>query len=198
MVKRQLQPLMMLLDKNNIKAIFAMEPKSRKKVPKEKSLGFIEYINPDYKEDTNGLDPKKYVKEIAQKKGQKLKKQAGAANTIIIGADTVVAIGSKILSKPKDDENAMTILKRLSGDKNVVVTGLVMLFPKRPDLFYSGKTIVEFGKLTDVQMRYYVKSGEAKTIGGYAIQGLAGTFIKGIEGDYFSVLGAPVDEICEE
>ncbi|XP_059058153.1 dTTP/UTP pyrophosphatase-like [Achroia grisella] len=208
MAERQLQPLTMLLEKNNIKVIFATQSESRKKALREKGLGFVEYINPDCDEYTEETDPKKYVIEVAQKKvhavSEKLKKQTGAVNTIIIGADTVVTIDTydnvkQILTKPKDKCDAISMLKRLSGKKNVVVTGFVILMPDGKEIPDHVETSVEFGNLTDEQVHYYVESGEPMICaGGYAIQGLAGTFIKGIEGDYFSVLGAPVYKICEK
>ncbi|KAM3957712.1 dTTP/UTP pyrophosphatase-like [Aphomia sociella] len=197
-----LQPLTNLLEKKRI--VFASGSKSRKKVLEEKGLGFVEFVESHCDESTNETDPERYVFEIARRKAEEVARQLKGSADVVIGADTVVTIDNQILTKPDGAndkeryESACRMLRRLSGRENVVVTGIVMLFRDQPEISFCEKTSVYFDILSDEQIHHYVNSGEPKDkVGSYAIQGLAGTFIKGISGDYFSVLGAPVHPICK-
>ncbi|XP_026760069.1 dTTP/UTP pyrophosphatase-like [Galleria mellonella] len=202
-----LEPLATLLNTNNIQVVFATGSLSRKKTLEEKGLGFVEFRESHCGERTDETDPEKVVKEIALRKAQavyeRLSNQSDV-KTIVIGADTIVTIGNRILTKPKGEgehqkyNSAFNMLKSLSGKENVVVTGLAIIYPDGEEFFHVEKTKVYFSELTDEQISCYVKTKEPMDkAGAYAIQGLAGTFIKCIEGDYFSVLGAPVHAICQ-
>ena len=114
------------------------------------------------------------------------------ADVVILGADTTVVVDGGILGKPRDDEDAANMLRRLSGKAHQVLTGVSL----RQGAFEVGRvdtTSVTFRALTDGDIAWYVASGEGRDkAGGYAIQGLASRFIPAIVGSYSNVVGLPV------
>lgn len=116
-------------------------------------------------------------------------------NTVVIAADTVIHIKGEVVGKPKDINDAINILKRLSGRTHSVITALV-LKTKDKTVKKCVKTLVRFKKLSMKEIMFYVKTGEPlDKAGGYAIQGYAAFFVKGIKGDYYNILGLPLNAI---
>ena len=119
------------------------------------------------------------------------------AETIILGADTTVVVDGEILGKPRDDGEGQQMLRRLSGRKHQVLTGISL----RQGAYEVGRvetTAVTFRPLTDEDISWYVASGEGRDkAGGYAIQGLASRFIPSIAGSYANVVGLPVAGLDE-
>lgn len=114
---------------------------------------------------------------------------------IIIGADTVVYLNQKILNKPKDLKEAKKYLRMLSGKKHVVYTGVnVINNVTGKEVYGHEKTLVEFRKLTDEEINYYVdKFNPLDKAGAYGIQDDFGClFINKIIGDYYNVVGLPL------
>jgi len=114
---------------------------------------------------------------------------------IIIGADTVVYLNQKILNKPKDLKEAKKYLRMLSGKKHVVYTGVnVINNVNGKEVYGHEKTVVEFRKLTDEEINYYVdKFKPLDKAGAYGIQDDFGClFINKITGDYYNVVGLPL------
>lgn len=114
------------------------------------------------------------------------------ADLVILGADTTVVVDGEILGKPRDDDDARDMLRRLSGKGHQVLTGVSL----RQGAYEVGRvetTSVTFCALTDQDISWYVASGEGRDkAGGYAIQGLASRFIPNISGSYSNVVGLPV------
>ena len=111
---------------------------------------------------------------------------------VIVGADTSVVIGGAILGKPVDDRDAAAMLRRLSGQRHEVLTG-ISVRRGASELGSVEATTVEFSMLSEADIAWYVASGEGRDkAGGYAIQGLASRFIPRIEGSYSNVVGLPV------
>jgi septum formation protein len=118
---------------------------------------------------------------------------------IIIAADTVVVLGNTIIGKPKDREDALDILSRLSGNKHQVITGVVLL--KGPqEIAFADITDVWFHTLTKEQIAFYVdKYQPYDKAGAYAIQEWIGVVgIKSISGDFYNVMGLPVSRVVTE
>ena len=115
------------------------------------------------------------------------------AQSIILASDTIVVLGSTVLGKPKDTDEAKAFLQLLSGRKHEVITG-VCLWSVAGQHQFSVKTNVYFRPLTDEQIAYYVRQYKPfDKAGAYAIQewmGMVG--IEKIEGDYYNVVGLPV------
>lgn len=139
------------------------------------------------------IPPEMLVKELAMLKAAESAKYA-KNGTYVIGADTVVVFEGKILEKPKDSLDAENMLKMLSGKEHDVYTGVCIF---RTDDAYAvcryEKTVVKFKKLSEETVKNYVKTGEPMDkAGAYGIQGKGALLVKGIEGDYFNVVGLPV------
>ena len=112
----------------------------------------------------------------------------------VVGADTVVAVSDKLLGKPCSEQDAINMLKALSGKKHEVITAVYICSPVKCKGF-TVKTEVEFYELSDEEIVAYVKTGEPMDkAGAYGIQGKALRFVKGISGDYYNVVGFPAAE----
>ena len=159
-------------------------------------------------------DPKKVCMELSLQKAldvasmikaynQKHDDIASDRDLIIIGADTIVAIDDEILGKPKDDDEAVQMLKKLSGKEHDVYTGVSFVFMSSDGRvgehsFYE-RTGVSVYDLDDDEIRDYVDSGEPlDKAGAYGIQGSFAKYIKEISGDYFNVVGLPVARLYHE
>lgn len=114
-------------------------------------------------------------------------------NGIIIGADTIVVIDDQILGKPSSQDDAVRMLKLLSGRSHYVYTGLCVLQQAKVKKQDYVKTEVKFGQLTDEIIRAYVATGEPlDKAGAYGIQERGCVFVEGIVGDYFNIVGLPI------
>ena len=123
-------------------------------------------------------------------------------DTLVLGADTVVACDGKILGKPADTEAAAAMLTMLQGRGHEVYTGVTILYEEngeRKTLTFHEKTTVHFYPMTDAQIREYVATGDPMDkAGAYGIQGLCARYISGIVGDYNNVVGLPVGRVYQE
>lgn len=140
--------------------------------------------------------PADYVLRLAeQKAAATLKKLDGQyAYLPILAADTTVALDAEILSKPVDDADAFSMLKKLSGRTHQVHTAIAVAF-KGKRLKALNTTTVEMMPLSDAMIAAYIATNEHRDkAGSYAIQGLAGCWIKRIDGSYTGVMGLPVYE----
>ncbi len=122
-----------------------------------------------------------------------------SGDVLVIAADTVVVIDGMVLGKPKDKDEAKSILRRLSGRVHEVITGFFVinvLTDKRSSGYE--RTRVWFRQLTEEEITSYVESGEPMDkAGAYGIQDLGSLLIKRIEGCYFNVVGLPISSLCE-
>ena len=114
-------------------------------------------------------------------------------SSVILAADTVVAVGTEILGKPEHVEDAKRMLGLLSNRTHEVITAVCLLGEGFQDV-RSESTRVQFNPMTESDISDYVASGEPMDkAGAYAIQGHASRWISKIEGDYYNVVGLPVD-----
>lgn len=126
---------------------------------------------------------------------------AGKINypALVIGCDTVVVINNKILGKPKDETDAFTMLKTLSGHIHQVVSGIAIV-DTETNKTLKGFVIsnVTFKEISDAEMYSYIQTKEpVDKAGAYAIQGLAGMFVKSINGCYSNIVGISVFKLAE-
>ena len=144
----------------------------------------------------DGELPQDYVLRLAKAKtvsGQKNVK-AGQSHIPILGSDTSVVIGDQILGKPSDEQEAVAMLTRLSGNSHVVYTAVAVNYNSAIKTVCCA-TKVFFADMTISQINSYVATGEPMDkAGAYGIQGLGGQYIKKIEGSYTSVVGLPIYE----
>lgn len=120
--------------------------------------------------------------------------------SLVVGADTVVALGDELLGKPADARDARRMLSMLSGTRHRVITGLAMLLPPRPNglpgrrLLASEVTCVSMRPITADELDEYVARGEWRDkAGAYAIQETADRFITRLEGSWSNVVGLPTE-----
>lgn len=117
---------------------------------------------------------------------------------VVIGCDTVVVCGGKVLGKPENEKNAAEMLRMLSGRTHDVITGVTLGTGCRYRSF-SVDTKVTFRELSDDEIAAYVRSGEPMDkAGAYGIQGLGSLLVERIDGDFFNVVGLPVSRLAEE
>jgi septum formation protein len=143
--------------------------------------------------------PRACAERLAREKAQLVFRQR--PNDFVLGADTIVTVDSEILGKPRDADDAVHMLRLLSGRTHQVTTGVCLVSPRtenqEPTTGFedtrSETTLVTVNALGDDDIRAYVATGEPMDkAGAYAIQGIASRWISRIEGDYFNVVGLPV------
>lgn len=134
--------------------------------------------------------PRPYAARLAVEKAQAIE-----SDDLILSADTVVAVGRRILGKPEDAGQAAQFLMLLSGRRHRVITGVAL---RLGDKVWSRQveTVVKFKRLSDMEISAYLRSNEWQgKAGGYAIQGIGGAFIPAINGSYTNVVGLPLTEV---
>jgi septum formation protein len=147
------------------------------------------------------VDERPLRREQAQPMARRLAREKAEAarvtdeNTFVLAADTIVAVGRRILGKAADQEEARRMLGLLSGRRHRVTTGIALITPAGKLLTRSVTTHVSFKRLSDAEIEAYIASDEWRDkAGAYAIQGRAGAFVKGINGSYSNVVGLPLME----
>lgn len=148
-------------------------------------------------ETIDETDPAAAVMELARRKAAAVLKKAGGER-IVLGADTVVAVDGRILGKPADAADAARMLRALSGRTHRVFTGVALLAEGRERVFCE-ETEVEMYPISEEEIRDYIATGEPMDkAGAYGIQGRAAVFVKGIRGDYLTVVGLPLARLYQE
>lgn len=118
-------------------------------------------------------------------------------DAVTIGADTIVVFGNEIIGKPKSEEDALRILKLLSGNTHEVITGFTVMENEKSVTGYVSSK-VKFKEISDSEIAAYIATGEPMDkAGGYGIQSKGGLFIESITGDYFNVVGLPVAALSD-
>lgn len=141
---------------------------------------------------TEKLSPEETVKVLAERKALSVLEKN--ENSVVLGCDTVVALGDEILGKPSDREDAFKMIKALSGKTHRVCTGVCIADKDKTNTFVSVAE-VEFYELSDETAESYTATGECDDkAGAYGIQGLGGTLVKSIKGDYYAIVGLPYAE----
>ena len=139
------------------------------------------------------LPIQKAVEKIAVDKAQDVFNRH--PNAIVIGSDTVVVIDDEVLGKPKDDEDAIRMLKLLSGKTHKVITGVCMISEHEKIVFHS-QAKVTFYPLDEALIKSYVASSlPMDKAGAYGIQDRGALFIESIQGDYYTIMGLPIAEV---
>lgn len=180
------------------KYILASKSERRKKLLKQIGLDFRVDVSNVAEEETEKGSPINIVMKNSVLKSQSVARKY--SGEIIIGADTIVLLDNRIFHKPKNLYEAKEYLRQLSGRKHKVYTGFNIIDTKNNvEIFNYEKTIVEFRKLSEDEISYYVnKYKPTDKAGAYGIQEDFGClFIKGISGDYYNVVGMPLTKFYE-
>lgn len=162
----------------------------------------LKYITQDFEVKVSEVDetlprkmsPSQAVMYLSQIKAQPFRNEGD----IVIGADTVVALGSKILGKPKNEQDAREMLRLLSGKKHSVYTGVTIMDAQYSVTFFE-QTRVKFYDLSDMDIDSYLASMEyTDKAGAYGIQGKGALLVEKIDGDFYNVVGLPIGKLNKE
>lgn len=146
----------------------------------------------------DGLSAEEIPVYISQKKAKAYRSEL-KKDEILITADTIVWLDSKVLGKPKDRQDAVFMLKELSGRTHLVITG-VTISSVHKCISFSSTTEVQFANLTDEEIEFYVDNySPMDKAGAYGIQEYIGFIgVTSIRGSYFNVMGLPVQRLYQE
>lgn len=172
--------------------VLASASPRRKRLLRQIGIPFRALKSHVEEDDWTGGDSLAGARLLAERKARAVTRRAGSL--WILGADTMVVSGKKVLGKPADPEEARAMLSLLCGRKHRVITGFCLL---NPDLEVAGSeavsTEVKFKDLTKEEISAYVATGEPfGKAGSYAIQGIGAFLVESISGSYTNVVGLPV------
>ena len=206
------ETLQEMLARRNIRLVLASASPRRRELMHQAEL-FPEILPSHKEERSRAKTPAALVKALSGTKAGDIAAQlcAGAeaadgaehqaekadGSFLVVGADTIVVHDGLVLGKPKDPEDAVRMLRELSGRTHHVYTGVTLILggaagQLRKVSFYE-KTAVQVYPLTEAEIRAYVSSGDPlDKAGAYGIQGAFGQHIRGIRGDYTNVVGLPL------
>ncbi len=179
-----------------MKIILASQSPRRRELLERMGLDFTS-MNSDFDEGTvEGLPPQELVCRLSQGKARAVAAKVGE-EPLIIAADTVVALDGTILGKPRDELDAFKMLSTLSGVRHQVHTGVTVLLGGRAETIHE-VTDVTFRELSEGEIEDYIRTGESlDKAGGYGIQGCGALLVRGLQGDYYNVMGLPVCRLGE-
>jgi len=147
-----------------------------------------------------GERPRTLARRLAREKARaargRLHREPELADACVLAADTVVAVGNRVLMKPEYLDEAAAALQLLSGRSHRVYTAVCFITADGMARMRTVETRVRFKRLSSEEMESYLASGEWRgKAGGYAIQGIAGAFVQKIVGSYSAVVGLPLNEV---
>ncbi len=198
---------------NDFRIILASASPRRKEILELVGLQFETW--PSCKEEETVSDiPEKICQELSRQKALDVASQIKAYNEshpdltsatdiLVIGADTIVVKDKVILGKPKDEADAVRMLKMLSGAEHSVFTGVTLVFMSKDnrtgEYTFFDETKVVFYALDDADIEEYVATGDAlDKAGAYGVQTASAAFVKGLYGDFYNVMGLPVGKMLQE
>ena len=163
-----------------------------------------EHLVPAHVDETpeKGELPRKLAQRLADLKALTAQHKARVAgfgtNSLVLAADTVVAVGRRVLPKAETMEEASDCLRLLSGRAHRVYTGMTLITPSGARRHRLVETRIRFKRLSAKEMEAYLASAEWRDkAGGYAIQGIAGSFVVKLVGSYSAVVGLPLHETTQ-
>jgi len=178
--------------------ILASKSPRRYELLKQMGLHF-DVVQSSVEEENVAKDesPREHVIRLSEEKARDVGKMH--PDSWVLGADTVVYIDGTLLGKPKTREEALDMLRRLSGQEHSVLTGFSVLNVSKIKAERGAvETAVKVKFLSPVEMEWYVQTGEPfDKAGAYAIQGIGSFMVESIRGSYTNVVGLPVCEVME-
>ena len=182
-----------------MKLILASASPRRKELLAKTGLSF-DIIPARGEETITKKIPAEVVMELSQQKAGEIASQQ-SEDCIIIGADTIVAKGDTIMGKPKDEADAYRMLESISDDCHQVYTGVTIIRTGEPaaSITFAEKTDVYLYPISEQDIHAYIASGDPMDkAGAYGIQGDFAVHVKGIQGDYYNVVGLPIGRVYQE
>jgi len=158
-------------------------------------------IPSDIDESTDLKDPVEIVKWLSLAKAEEVAARLPESDSarVVLGADTIVVLDSHVLGKPQSAEDALAMLKLLSGKAHKVYTGVsIVELPGNTKSSIFQESTIYFRQLSDAEAEYYASSAEPMDkAGAYALQGAASAFVERLEGCYSNVIGLPVPDTVQ-
>ncbi|MFM9328434.1 Maf family protein [Paenibacillus mesotrionivorans] len=156
-------------------------------------------------------EPAKIVEELSLRKARATEESLAAdgmgvdpasESWVVVGSDTIVVVDGKVLGKPVDEEDAFRMLSSLQGRRHEVYTGVACLpgggLKDNPPAVSHTVSQVTFSPMTEEEIWSYIRTGEPMDkAGAYGVQGMGALFIEKIAGDFFSVMGLPVNRLYQ-
>ena len=164
----------------------------------------FEVMISNVQEKITAARPGKVVEELSEQKAMAVFRSIAESEkeVLVIGADTVVAVGSRILGKPADIKEATEMLEMLSDNTHQVYTGVTLCYKNAEKVqkkTFHERTNVTFYPMSDKEISRYVSTRDCMDkAGAYGIQGFCARYIREIEGDYNNVVGLPVGRLYQE
>lgn len=180
-----------------MKLILASNSRTRKDILN--NVGLKYEIKPSNIEEVSiETKPEEYVLDLSRQKAMAVAKECKEG--VILSADSIIYIDNKKLEKPKTKEEAVEMLKRLSGRTNYAVTGVTIIdLYQNKKVTFNETTEVSFDELSDEEINWYIDN--EKYIFercGYSIAGKSSIYIPKINGDYYNILGMPISRVYKE
>lgn len=178
------------------KLILASASPRRQELLREAGIPFVVHATEVDETPLPGEDAQQCALRLAREKA--LAAARRFPNDLVLGADTVVVVDDEILGKPRDQQDAARMLRRLSGRAHRVLTAVSLVVPGKGADTRSATTQVHFRKLKEGEIQEYIAGKEPMDkAGAYAIQGGAAHWVTGLEGDYSNVVGLPLMLVAE-
>lgn len=176
--------------------VLASASPRRRKILEDLDFEFVTAVSSVDEDEVIWDDPEKRARVLAELKAVDV--QSRFPRKRIIGADTVVSCEGSRLGKPADREEAAEMLEMLSGRTHEVITALALVSLPDNRQIEAERTSVVFRKLKSSEIESYINTGECfDKAGGYGIQGYGAALVEGIEGDFYNVVGMPVNLLME-
>ncbi len=177
----------------------------RRKELLTKVIPEFEIIPAVSEEVCSSTEPSEMVQELSKQKASEIFYKVFTDKSdrfIVIGSDTVVSYNHRVLGKPTDRDDAARMVGLLQGQTHSVYTGVSVFYNEGEEIkhfTFNECTLVHVEEMSDAEIKEYVASGECDDkAGAYGIQGLFARYIKGIDGDYYNVMGLPVARLYKE
>ena len=176
--------------------VLASASPRRQELLQQIGCGFRVVVSDAEELSGDGISPERLAVENARRKAEDVAAKEGS-NVPVLGADTVVAVDEMILGKPKDGNDAVRMLRLLSGRQHFVYTGIALAY--RGEVYEDVvRTAVWVDELSEKEIDAYIATGEPMDkAGAYAVQGIAAKFIPRIDGSFSNVVGLPLHAVKE-
>lgn len=188
---------------SDYKIVLASQSPRRKEILGKLGIDF-EVIVSELEEKTSETEPSEIVKDLSRQKARAVfdRIQGDYEKLAVIGSDTVVAHKGDIMGKPKNREDAYRMIRSFAGDTHYVFSGVTVIVKDSSGndnvkcITFGVGTAVEVDNMTDDEIYSYIDTGEPfDKAGAYAIQGLFAPYVKSISGDYYNIVGLPLNEL---
>ena len=178
--------------------ILASQSPRRKEILEKTKLPFVIVVS-EYEEDmSEDLPPIELAQKLSKGKAELVAKKHPDA--VVIAADTFVLFDEKLLGKPKSKEEAAEMLRMISGKRLSVITGVTLLEDAaEKEVTFAEETHLEMKELGNEEIDAYVATGEPRDkAGAFAMQEIGASFVRRVEGDFFSAVGLPLYRLVHE